>query len=259
MRVFRRPKKISEKLCSVNGPEGLVSFLLKRSSQRRTVAIMVNEQAKVTVSAPLYSTEKFIRTFIQEKTPWIVRKVREAEKNKAFVEQKKFDHGYEFLFLGNKCRLDVEESDVGVSTRGKIQFDGKKWEVLIPAQLTGEQRQAHIKKKLTQWYQVQAKEILGGRIFYYSRIIGVEPKKIAVRTQKRVWGNCDYNTKTIHLNWQIILSPMDVIDYVVVHELCHLIEPNHSKRFWHEVQKILPDYPKRKAWLKKNHYEMILP
>jgi hypothetical protein len=89
--------------------------------------------------------------------------------------------------------------------------------------------------------------------------MGVEPKKIAVRTQKRLWGCCDYHTQTIHLNWQIILSPIRVIDYVVVHELCHLTVPNHSKRFWKKVEKIIPDFKRHKQWLAVNHIDMVLP
>ena len=111
---------------------------------------------------------------------------------------------------------------------------------------------------MIQWYRRQAEEILGSRLFHYARLIGVEPKKIAVRTQKRLWGNCDYRTRTIHLNWQIVLAPLEVMDYVVVHELCHLIVPNHSKRFWQRVEKTMPDFKKHKQWLKDHAVDMVV-
>ena len=128
--------------------------------------------------------------------------------------------------------------------------------ITVPRGLSESQRQEKIKEKIVKWYRAQAEEILGVRIFHYSRILGVEPKKIAIRTQKRLWGNCDYNTKTIHLNWQIILSPLKVIDYVIVHELCHLIVPDHSRRFWKKVADVMPDFKEYKKWLRVNAHEM---
>ena len=116
-----------------------------------------------------------------------------------------------------------------------------------------------IKEKLIKWYRAQAEEIFGGRVFYFSRIMGLEPQKIAVKTQKRIWGSCGYHDKAISLNWQLVFAPMDVIDYVVVHELAHLDTPNHSRKFWKSVANILPDYKMRQNWLKNNRLSMKLP
>lgn len=254
--MFKQSRKIIKTNASIETHEGEIAFLLSLSSRRRSLVISVNERAQVFVAAPHWMQKNEINDFIRQKAGWIKRKLSEAEKYKSYLQEKIFDQDGEFLYLGKKYRIDLFVRNV---KRVSVKFDGLRWLVFIPPGLSDKARQDLIKKKMTQWYRAQAQEVLGGRIFYYSRIMGVAPKKIAVRTQKRVWGNCDYNTQTIHLNWQIVLSPLDVVDYIVVHELCHLLVPDHSQRFWKKVEKILPDYKQQVQWLKINALEMALP
>ncbi len=233
-----------------------IPFLLTKSSCRRTLAITIDEKAEIRVAAPFYTTDKVVYAFIHEKGDWVLDKLKEAQKNKTLLDQKQFDHGKEFLFLGKKYALNVVEMDIKQS---KVEFDGLCWRVLIPQGLSQEQRLEKARDKMMKWYRLQAKEVLGGRLFHYGRLLGKEPKKIVVKTQKRMWGCCDFNTQAVYLNWQIILSPLMVVDYVVAHELCHLFEPNHSKRFWDKVASVMPDYKRRRKWLKNNYLEMVLP
>ena len=257
MRRIRRPKKVVKTPCSLKTKEGDIAFILARSSGRRSLTITVDEQAHVSVASPFNMDERTIRAFIHEKARWIIAKVREAERDKDILSQKEFADGQEFLFLGKKYPLNVIKADV---KRSRVVFDDDcGWSVFIPEPLPLEDAQKEIRHKMLKWYRHEAKEVLGGRIFHYSRLMGVVPKRIAIRTQKRVWGNCDYNTQTIHLNWQIILSPPEVIDYVLVHELCHLTIPSHSKRFWKKVGKFIPDYQVYRKWLKVNYLDMVLP
>lgn len=257
MRRIRRPKRIVKSACSLRTKEGDIPFVLARSSGRRTLTITVDEQAQVGVASPFTMAQKEIHEFIHEKAKWILAKVREAQRNKILINQKEFTHGQEFLYLGKKFKLNVVRMDI---KRSRITFDMLKgWLVAVPRQLASEESQNQVKNKMLQWYRTQASEILGGRIFHYSRIMGIEPKRIHIRSQKRLWGCCDYNTQTINLNWQIILSPLKVIDYVVVHELCHLVVPSHSKRFWKKVEKVMPDFQGYRRWLQVNHLDMVLP
>ncbi|MBZ0166455.1 MAG: M48 family metallopeptidase, partial [Candidatus Omnitrophica bacterium] len=229
---------------------GSIPYLLVRSSARRTSTIQIDEQAQVTIYVPFRTTQHAIDAFIREKLHWVEKCVRHARRNYQIVQEKRFDQGGEFLFLGKKFHLEVVP---GKGKRIQIGFSGKGWFVYLPNNILPTQKEQKIKDKLVQWYRQQAEEIIGGRIFHYSRIIGVEPRKIVIRTQKRMWGCCDYTRQLIHINWQIILSPIKVVDYVVVHELCHLIHPNHSRLFWREVEKHMPDYQEYKQWLRTNH------
>ena len=155
--------------------------------------------------------------------------------------------------MGKECSLNIVEYN---QKSVEINFDGSQWDIYLPQQTLQNGYAQAIKEKLIEWYRLQAKEILGGRVFHFARILGVEPQEIAVRTQKRLWGSCHPKNRKIHLNWQIVLSPREVIDYVVVHELCHLLVPNHSKQFWRKVEKVLSDFKQRRAWLREHGWQM---
>ena len=102
----------------------------------------------------------------------------------------------------------------------------------------------------------KAKQVLVKRTDYYAPLIGVTYGKITIRKQKTRWGSCS-STGNLNFNCLLMLTPPEVQDYVVVHELCHRKEMNHSARFWQEVGKVLPDYPKRRKWLKENGADII--
>ena len=251
----RQPSK-STLRTSLETQEGSIEYSLKRSRARRTLTICVDEKAQVSVAAPHYARQEEILSFLQKKSKWILEKVTQARQINLFLAQKQFDHGHYFFYLGQKYPIEVAGKGVA---RPELTFNGQSWKVSVPRHLSFEDRRLQIKKQLIEWYRAQAAEILGSRIFHFSRILGVAPKKIIIRMQKRKWGSCNYRTQTIRLNWQIILSAPAVIDYVVVHELCHLLIPNHSKRFWKKVAGVLPDYAQHKKWLKVNALDMTLP
>ena len=103
----------------------------------------------------------------------------------------------------------------------------------------------------------QAKKEIPPRVEYFANIIGVEYGRIAIRNQKTRWGSCS-SKGNLNFNCLLMLVPEDVRDYVIVHELCHLIELNHSPAFWIEVEKIIPDYKQKRKWLKENGSRIIV-
>jgi predicted metal-dependent hydrolase len=188
-----------------------------------------------------------------DKSNWIFSKIKEAESRKAVMATRELRPGNKLLFLGREFSIEVDRND---KKRSAVSFDGIRFIVYLPEDISFSDEDVEIKDRIIKWYKEQAREIIGGRLLHYSRIIGVDPEEIAVKTQKRLWGNCDYRKGKININWQIILSPMNIVDYVVVHELCHLIVPNHSKRFWSKVASFIPDFKERKLWLKNNAVKM---
>ena len=251
----KHQRAIVKEFSSVETPEGPIDFLLIRS-KRRTMTITIDEKAQIKVSVPFHLPTPRINQFIKEKAAWILRKVEEIKKRLADLEQKAFVHNQEFLFLGRKYKLDIIEDHVSPST---IHFNGQTWLIKIASSLNTHQKEVVIKKKLMNWYRNQAKEILGGRLLHFARLMQVEPQKISIRTQRRIWGSCHPHKQAIYLNWQIVMAPLEVIDYVIVHELAHLTHANHSKRFWQRVQKFMPDFKTRKKWFKQNALDMALP
>lgn len=105
------------------------------------------------------------------------------------------------------------------------------------------------------YYQQQAAAVFEERAMHFARLIGVEFNRITIREQKTRWGSCSSN-RNLNFNWKVVLAPPEVLDYVVVHELCHLKEMNHSPAFWEEVSRVLPDYEKQIHWLKENGWRL---
>ena len=235
---------------------GDIPYVLTRSRKRRRVSITIDQQACVKVAAPFFVSETAIVSFIEQKKDWIVKHYERAAEHKSVVDKKKFVTGGQFIFQGQFFSLKVVLAD---SRRGRIDFDGEKWTVAVPVDLTGPAREKFVQEEMVDWYRQQAEEILGGRVFHYARILNVMPEKITVRTQKHLWGSCHYGKKSVNLNWKLVMMTPDVMDYVVVHELCHLIHPNHSAAFWKEVGKIIPDLKARQKWLKDNRPHLSLP
>lgn len=101
------------------------------------------------------------------------------------------------------------------------------------------------------WYRDKAKEKINERIRYYQTQFDVKPKKIVIKDQEKCWGSCTKDNQLL-FNWKCIMAPSPVLDYIVVHEMCHMVHMNHSKEFWHLLRMVLPDYEQRKSWLRDN-------
>lgn len=234
---------------------GMLNYALRRSSRRRTMEVRILESAEISVAAPFHTPIEKIQIFIYKHADWLVRKQRQIEACRLRIPVRRYEDGQEFLFLGKEYPLRVKN----VSARQvRIDFCESGWMVSVPAAESNTNRSLLIKKKLLVWYRDQAEEIFGGRVFHYARILGVAPETIAVKTQKRMWGNCHHHSRKINLNWRLVMAPLSVIDYVVVHELCHLKVPNHSPRFWHQVMEILPNYKVERDWLKTHAMALTL-
>lgn len=236
-------------------PEGPIELSLNRS-RRKTLCIHIHKTGGVEVRAPFITPLREIDAFIQQKSCWIQKKIRELRRFQRLVNNRQYVHGQEFFFLGKAHRLIIHAGD---HPGCRITFNGHQWIVEVDRGIGESLRVLNIKESLIEWYRNQAKEILGARIFHFARLLGVSPEHVLIRTQRHMWGSCNHSKKSIHLNWQIILSPMAIIDYVIVHELFHLRVPNHSHRFWDLVAKIIPDYRDRRRWLKENWHKLVLP
>jgi predicted metal-dependent hydrolase len=111
--------------------------------------------------------------------------------------------------------------------------------------------QAYLRLHLTAWYHDRAAERVGERIIYYAHQMGVSPRAVRIKDQKKRWGSCT-SGGNLYINWRCILAPAPILDYIVVHELCHLLVMNHSAHFWVRVRSILPDFEARRKWLRVN-------
>lgn len=119
-----------------------------------------------------------------------------------------------------------------------------------------QQARIHLDAAQEKELRERAKSVLAQRTAYFARQVGVTYGRITVRDQKTRWGSCS-QTGNLNFNFRLILAPPEVLDYVVVHELCHRRQMNHSTQFWQEVAQVLPDYRKRKAWLTENGWRLM--
>ncbi len=233
-------------------PLGNISYSLRRSLRRRTMEISITPAATTRVVAPRFVALETIEHFIHSRSEWILQKITQKQAQLQAYGHKQYETGHDFLFMGKAYPLFVDRL---ANSSTKIILENDRLKVRAHAGTS----QAMIKSKLTRWYRRQAGEVFGARVFHHSRLMGLAPQKITVKTQKRLWGSCNHTDKSINLNWVLVMAPLEVIDYVIVHELCHLEVPNHSQRFWEKVKKFMPEYKQQEHWLKTHALQMRLP
>lgn len=214
-----------------------VSYLLKRS-QRKTLSIYVEPNGQIRVLAPKKVSHINIENIIELKRYWIHKSLSELrELNKTKIKRDITD-GEGYLFMGRNYRLKISSNQGDPLTINDGYF-------ILDSKYT-----LKAKEHFTKFYRVNGTEYLKNRLQIYTQKMGVDSKKIRILELKNRWASCS----KIYLNfhWKLMLAPPKVIDYVLVHEMAHLLEKKHNKNFWSIVESIMPDYPERKEWLRNN-------
>jgi len=229
---------------------GIVDYSVKRGRRRkRTVSIQVTADAKVVVLAPRFVSAGDIEALVREKSEWILGKQADVRRIERLHPPKAYIGGEEFLFLGGGYALDIRE---GFGERApRIDPEARKLIVPIGAGLSDKERREEVRSAVSAWYRAEAEAILDPRVRLYSREIGVSPKGVLVREQAGRWGSCS-GAGVLRFNWKLVMAPLRILDYVVVHEICHLKVRGHQAAFWEEVGRIVPDFRERRAWLRGN-------
>ncbi|WP_461206713.1 M48 family metallopeptidase [Clostridium sp. DL1XJH146] len=227
--------------------------------KRKTMEIKIKPPNEVIVIAPLFLDENQIMDILQGKHSWILKKLNYFKEIDYKNEKKQFKKGSIFYYLGKEYSLSLNESknsdciDI-ILINKKNNCENIIIRKNIEITTTNEDI---IKLELIRWFKIEASRVINNRVAHYQNIVGVRPIKVKSKEQKKRWGSCT-STGNVLFNWRLIMAPVDVIDYVVVHELCHLIHMNHSKDFWSLVQHIMPDYDIKKKWLKENGFKLFL-
>lgn len=210
-------------------------------SKRKTVSIIVERSGAVRVLAPLKFPEKSIVAFIMDKQNWIGKKRRELQAHQ--TQKPSFMEGSHIEFMGRTLKIAYhvvqKKSDEFICLVDDVIHYNRR-DFSYDAMLDDTER----------WYRQQALMLFHERVAYFSTILDRKPTKISIKTQRKRWGSCT-SKGHILLNWRLILAPLEVIDYVILHELCHLYHMNHSKQFWDLVSKIDPHFGEKRLWLKQ--------
>jgi len=205
-------------------------------TKRKTLSVSVATNGEVIVKAPLNLPESEIHRFLNEKRAWIEAKVKKAnevqDKYRDILEYR------QLLYLGNAY--------FGYSSPHVKKITIQENRILFPSKIQAEK----LHKKVIGWYKKLADQTLIFRVKEISRLINIIPSSVKCTGSRGRWGACN-NSRQIFLNWRCIMLPKTLIDYIIVHELSHIFELNHSPKFWSIVEHILPDYKLRRSELKK--------
>lgn len=227
-----------------------------RRAYQRSLKISVRPNGHIRVTAGKSVPQKAIHRFLYQHQEWIDKVLFEYGEFRKKYPPKQYLQGEGFLYLGQYVFLDFQCG----KTRNKPSFKvkGQVLQVSVPEKEWNagylSYPQPHIKPWLLKFYQSEGKKILAQRTKEFSQTMKLYPTSISFRSQKTRWGSCS-SRGNISLNWRLLAAPSEVLDYVVIHELAHLKQPNHSKDFWRLVQQYSPNYEVHKNWLQRHHYD----
>ncbi len=202
--------------------------------------MQVNHLGEVIVRAPTFVAQEEIERFLIKYESWIKQKVRAAQQNPPHS----FAAGEEFYYLGKPYPLMF-----GDSGSHSIKFDN--------AFIVAEELSSRAKELLISWMQRQALKYLDKRCREIALQYGYEYRRLNLNDASTNWGSCSAHG-SLHFNWRLIQCPPEVIDYIIMHELAHLVELNHSSRFWELVEKMCPEHEQCNTWLKRNSSRLKL-
>jgi len=221
-------------------------YQIVRKANRKTSSIIIKPNNDIEVRVPSRLSNALIEHFVQSKMQWIQKKLLFNRDHRTQHQPKSFIHGESFLLLGKIYTLNLKQG------KRCIQIEDDELLVSHP-----NPQQENIRRQLTRWYRQQAEIHFTGRCSSFAAIIGKQPKSVGIKTYKSRWGSCHHDGR-VYFNWRLIMAPEWIIDYVVVHELCHLIHHNHSKAYWQLVATILPDYKEANIWFKQHGLSLEL-
>lgn len=216
--------------------------IIRSPKRKRTVALRVEADGSLVVQAPLRTSLSWIQDFIRQKAGWIARRQKAQAEKRARPAVHLCD-GCLVPYLGADHRIVLHPSVEENVPEPLIALD-------LPDDMTPECLHEEIKTELTLWYKRQARCVFAERMAHWAARLGVTPVRLVITAPRRRWGSCSAKDE-IRLNWRLIMAPPELLDYVIVHELCHIPHKNHGKRFWAKVTTVIPDVSLRRQALRK--------
>lgn len=209
--------------------------------KRRTIAVHINNSGKVIIKAPYNIPERIVLQFVSEKRDWINKNLARISRSKKYAHT--YKPGDKFYYLGELFPIDFNESIRSVTlSNGNL---------IIPK---GEKK---AKDLLSAWFRKKARFILKKKLNNWSEIMNLSFNSLKITSAETRWGSCT-SQGNVNFPFRIVMLPLEIIDYVVVHELSHLKELNHSKVFWKIVEVYRPMFKNERKWLRENSYKFVI-
>lgn len=236
---FRQVQAIGRAHLALEGK--LVSYTIKRSARRRAISILVDEEG-LRIGAPWNATQNAIERLLQQHAAWVLKKLAEWELRRAPARQ--WVDGEMLMLLGEPFTLKLapDVADVRIADTQLV---------------VGTAAGASVSRRALDWLHTQALACFQDRVEHYRKIIDVPAPHVLLSSARTRWGSC-HSSGRIHLNWRLIQAPVRLIDYVAAHEVAHLVEMNHSPRFWRTVGRLVPDYAACRKELRHDGHRYLL-
>ena len=253
IRLPKRPQMSREqRTINISGED--VSYTLQRSTRRRrTLQIQLDPEAGLKVLVPHTLTDAEIEDFLFKRSDWILKHWTDVVNADQQID---WSTGGVTQLRGNQIQVVVKErdlDDIGRDLPPTVvkSLEGDTVAVIIPPGMPLDAKSKVVRQWLMEWYRQEAWDHLKSRVTQYGNVMGVQPDRLKLSNAKKRWGSCS-GKRSINLNWRLIMLDDRLIDYVVVHELAHLIELNHSSDFWRVVEGVVPDHRELRRQLREH-------
>jgi predicted metal-dependent hydrolase len=211
-------------------------------SNRRTVALQILPTGELIVKAPTRASLSFIHTFIEKNREWIEKHLQKARQGTPVLKHE-YKHGEIFLYLGEKVMLTIGDyAEIAVSQK-QLHF---------PHGIA-----FRIQKELKSWYIKQARDLITRQVAFFAEEMDAQYNDVTFSDTRSQWGRCTHDNR-LQFSWRLIMAPLLVINYVVIHELVHTKEKNHSAAFWSKVRRYNPSYRQQIKWLKEHGNSLVV-
>ncbi|MBO0959341.1 M48 family metallopeptidase [Neobacillus sp. MM2021_6] len=217
---------------------------------RTSIGITIDSYGNIEVQAPKGTPDGRVLFLIEEKWDLIQQKLKEMKDRLHGQQEKVYEPGEEFLYLGNSYPIRIIE-DIN-SMKDHVVFEGEMLHIYVKQIDNGK-----IKQALKRFYYQQCKALVAKSISAYQSHFKTKPRSIQISDSQTTWGTCDSKLQ-LTFNWRLAMAPQEVIDYVIVHEMCHMVHLNHDRSFWRLVGKIMPDYIEKENWLASSNWKMTV-
>ncbi len=222
------------------------SIEIIKTNRKGSIGLKV-EPNRIALMVPKHMTDETIALFINSEKDWLLQKI--AEQKQHMPKHMSFISGNELLLFGEKI-LYKEDHHTQVKKR-HYKFEEDTLTIYCKQKRQLKEMAIATRKEAVSFFTEQLQYLLDTTLPTIAKTINVKPTIISIKNYKSRWGSC-YQDGRVQFNWRLAMAPKSVVEYVIVHELCHLIHPNHSQQYWQTVVKFSPDYKQQKQWLKEN-------
>ncbi len=230
-----------------------IEYFLIKSKRRKTCEIIVDKDV-ITIRVPFDKPLIEIESILNDKIRWISQKQKEIQNEKSEIFKPLFDDNSTLPYLGKNYPFEIKyDENKGIE---RIEFDSDKFIFYLNLDIKEKKPKEKLKSIYRDWLVLQANQIFKGKVSQHTKIVDASPKRIVIKNLKNRWGSVTKN-KTINLNVNLMKAPEDIIDYIIIHELCHFKVKGHSYMFWNYLKQFVPDYTQKVKWLNTHSKNLL--